>query len=112
MTRFGSAFLLIAAVHASLTYMSVVLEIGWTMAVLDSGGHAAPFGLQIVHVIAGCLSLPLLWPMARGALAMGFADPVSDAIYFPLPLLNSLFVSAVVIMLRGLIRKSKASHAS
>ena len=69
---------------------------GWQMAVLDTGGTVAPLGLKIVSIIDLLLALPVLLPLARLALHLGFPDPVNDPIYWPLPIINSLLVAYVV----------------
>lgn len=68
---------------------------GWAMAVLDAGGKVAPLGLKIVSIIDLLLALPVLLPLARLALHLGFADPINDPIYWPLPIINSLLVAYV-----------------
>jgi hypothetical protein len=92
--RRWTLFGVLAALHAASTYVLVLLVMGWSMVILDGGGREAPLGLQIASVGAFVLSLPLLLPLAYAALALGFADPVNDPIYFPLPLLNSIAVAA------------------
>jgi hypothetical protein len=103
----GRLFVLVAAAHVVLTYLLTLWDIGWSMAALDSDRFEAPVGLQIVHLVTLCFSLPALWPMARGALFLGFADPINDVIYWPLPIVNSMLVSAVVLGARS-IRKRRA----
>jgi hypothetical protein len=65
----------------------------WQMVLLDTGGTVAPLGLRIVNAIDLLLGLPVLLPLARLALYLGFADPVNDPIYWPLPVVNSLLVA-------------------
>jgi hypothetical protein len=66
---------------------------GWSMALLDTGGTVAPAGLKIVSTIDLLLALPVLLPLARLALYLGFPDPVNDPIYWPLPIINSLLAA-------------------
>lgn len=66
------------------------------MTLLDSGGTVAPLGLKIVSTIDLLLSLPVLLPLARLALRLGFPDPVNDPIYWVLPILNSVLVAYAV----------------
>jgi len=66
---------------------------GWQMYLLDSGVRVVPVGLKIVSLIDLLLSLPVLLPLARVVLVLGFADPVNDPIYWPLPVINSLLVA-------------------
>jgi len=49
--------------------------------------------LKIVSTIDLLLALPVLLPLARLALHLGFPDPVNDPIYWPLPIINSLLVA-------------------
>jgi small-conductance mechanosensitive channel len=90
------AFSLVAAVHCVLTFVFTLWSLGWQMLVLDTGGTTAPAGLKIVSAIDLLLALPVLLPLARLALYLGFADPVNDPIYWPLPILNSLLVAYAV----------------
>jgi hypothetical protein len=69
---------------------------GWQMVLMDTGGTVAPAGLKIVSTIGLLLALPVLLPLARLALYLGFPDPVNDPIYWPLPIINSLLVAYVV----------------
>ena len=88
-------FSLIAVIHCVLTFFFTLWSMGWQMAVLDTGGKVAPLGLKIVSIIDLLLALPVLLPLARLALHLGFADPVNDPIYWPLPIINSLLVAYV-----------------
>lgn len=89
-------FSLIAVIHCVLTFVFTLWSMGWQMAVLDTGGRVAPLGLKIVSIIDLLLALPVLLPLARLALYLGFPDPVNDPIYWPLPIINSLLVAYVV----------------
>jgi hypothetical protein len=66
------------------------------MVVLDTGGTVAPAGLKIVGTIDLLLALPVLLPLSRLAVHLGFSDPVNEPIYWPLPIINSLFVAYAV----------------
>jgi len=89
-------FSLVAVIHCVLTFVFTLWSMGWQMAVLDTGGTVAPAGLKIVSTIDLLLSLPVLLPLARLALYLGFPDPVNDPIYWPLPIINSLLVAYAI----------------
>jgi hypothetical protein len=61
-------------------------------------------GLKIVSTIDLLLALPVLLPLARLALYLGFPDPVNDPIYWPLPIINSLLVAYAVTAARVVCR--------
>jgi len=86
-------FSLVAGIHCVLTFVFTLWSMGWQMAVLDTGGTVAPLGLKIVSTIDLLLALPILLPLSRLALHFGFADPVNDPIYWPLPVVNSVLVA-------------------
>jgi hypothetical protein len=69
---------------------------GWQMILLDSGVRVVPVGLKIVSTTDLFLSLPVLLPLARLALYLGFPDPANDPIYWPLPIVNSVLVAYLV----------------
>jgi hypothetical protein len=91
--RYWVAFSLVALIHCGLTFIFTLWSMAWQMVVLDTGGTLAPLGLKIVSTIDLLLALPVLLPLARLALHLGFADPVHDPIYWPLPVINSLLVA-------------------
>ena len=94
----------IAVAHCVLTYCFVVWSMGWQMALLDEPSRVkmVPVGLHIVSATAVVLSVPVLLPFARLALAAGFADPIHGPVYWPLPIINSPLVAnlAVYVMSR------------
>jgi hypothetical protein len=61
-------------------------------------------GLKIVSTIDLLLALPVLLPLGRLALYLGFSDPVNDPIYWPLPVINSLLVAYAVTAARVVCR--------
>jgi hypothetical protein len=89
-------FTLVAVIHCVLTFVFTLWSIGWQMTLLDSGGTVAPLGLKIVSAVDLLLALPVLLPLARLALHLGFPDPVNEPIYWPLPVVNSLIVAYLV----------------
>jgi hypothetical protein len=91
-----AAFSLVAVIHCILTFGFTLWSMGWSMLLLDSGGRVAPIGLKIVSNIDLLLALPVLLPLARLALHLGFSDPINDPIYWPLPIINSLLVAYFV----------------
>ena len=90
------AFSLVAVIHCVLTFVFTVWSMGWQMLVLDTGRTVVPAGLKIVSAIDLLLALPVLLPLARLALYLGFPDPANDPIYWPLPAINSLLVAYAV----------------
>ena len=91
-----TAFSIVAFIHCVLTFVFTLWSIGWQMTLLDSGGTVVPLGLKIVSTIDVLLSLPVLLPLARLVLHVGFPDPVNNPIYWPLPVINSLLVAYFV----------------
>ena len=87
------AFSIVAVIHCVLTFVFTLWSMGWSMALLDSGGTMSPLGLKIVSTIDLLLALPVLLPLARLVLHLGFPDPVNDPIYWPLPIINSMLVA-------------------
>jgi hypothetical protein len=94
--RHWIVFSLVAVIHCVLTFVFTLWSMGWQMILLDSGGRVAPAGLKIVSTIDLLLSLPVLFPLARLALYLGFPDRANDPIYWPLPIVNSLLVAYAV----------------
>jgi len=109
--RYWVAFSLVALIHCAFTFVFTLWSMGWQMAVLDNGGRVAPLGLKVVSTIDLLLVLPVLLPLARLALHLGFADPVNDPIYWPLPIINSLLVAySVTATIRWCAARRRASE--
>jgi len=89
-------FSLVAVIHCVLTFVFTLWSMGWQMILLDSGVRVVPVGLKIVSTTDLFLSLPVLLPLARLALYLGFPDPANDPIYWPLPIVNSVLVAYLV----------------
>jgi hypothetical protein len=95
--RYWVTFSLVALSHCAFTFVFTLWSMGWQMTLLDNGGTVAPIGLKIVNYIDLFLALPVLLPLARLVLHLGFADPVNDPIYWLLPIINSLLVGYSVV---------------
>jgi hypothetical protein len=109
--RYWVALSLVALIHCAFTFVFTLWSMGWQMAVLDTGGTVAPLGLKIVSAIDLLLALPVLLPLARLALYFGFADPVNDPIYWPLPIINSLLAAySVTATIRYCAARRRASE--
>jgi len=107
-------FSLVAVIHCVLTFVFTLWSMGWQMVLLDTGGSAAPTGLKIIGTIDLLLTLPVLLPLARLAVYLGFPDPVNDPIYWPVPIINSLLVAyAVTATMRWYaVRREAFEHRS
>jgi hypothetical protein len=78
--------------------MVVLTTMGWTMWLLDTGHREAPLSLQLLSLLQWALVWPLLYPLARVALHMGFSDPLAP-IYWLMPPLNSGAIGLLVASL-------------
>ena len=87
--------------HCAATVIVALITIGWTMWLLDTGHNEAPVPLQLLSVLQWALVWLLLYPLARLALHMGFADPLAP-IYWLMPPLNS---GAVGLLAAGLYKR-------
>ena len=84
-------FWLVAALHCVATVMVVLATMGWAMWLLDTGNNQAPTSLQVLSVIQLGLVWPVLYPLARLALSLGYSDPLSP-VYWLMPAINSAAV--------------------
>ena len=82
--------------HCAATLIVSLTAMGWTMWLLDTGHTEAPIPLQLLGVLQWVLVLPLLYPLARVALHMGFSDPLAP-IYWLMALLNSAAVGFLIV---------------
>ena len=102
---------LFTAIHCGLTILLGMFSIAWQMLILDSalvGPHVtAPLGLYILNGVLSVLSLPILPLWMRVALYFGYADPVSNVIYWFFPPLNSLLVALSVVAIRQTVIKRR-----
>jgi hypothetical protein len=99
-------FWIAAAVHCTATLIVVLTVMAWEMWLLDTGHREAPLSLRILSIVEAGLAWPLLYPLARLALAMGFADPLAP-IYWPMVPLNSATVALVVAGTSGWLRRRR-----
>jgi hypothetical protein len=87
-----------AAVHCVATFAVVLTVMGWTMTFLDTGRTQAPTVLQVLSIVRLALVWPILYPLARLALSLGYSDPLAP-VYWLLPPVNNsvvgLFVAGV-----------------
>jgi hypothetical protein len=99
------------AIHCTLTILFGTWSIAWQMSLLDStpfGQHAtAPPGLYILNGLLSVLSLPILPILLRVALYLGYADPVSNIIYWFFPPLNSLLAALIVVVVKQMVIKRR-----
>lgn len=77
--------------HCAVTVVVVLMTMGWTMALLDTGHRQAPIPLQGLSVVQWVLLWPILYPLARLALRLGYSDPLSP-VYWLMPVMNSAAV--------------------
>jgi hypothetical protein len=100
---------LFTAIHCGLTILFGTVSIAWQMLILDSGPvgpHVTvPLGLYILNSVLSVLSLPILPLLMRIALSFGYADPVSNIIYWFFPPLNSLLAALIVVAIKETVVK-------
>jgi hypothetical protein len=99
-----------AIAHCATTITVVLTTMGWTMWLLDTGHREAPLPLQLLSVLQWALVWPLLYPLARVALQMGFSDPLAP-IYWLMPPLNSGVVGLLIVGLHNQLRRRRRFQA-
>jgi hypothetical protein len=81
-------FWVTALLHCAATIIVVLMVMGWTIVLLDTGHRQAPTSLQALSVVELLLVGPILYPLARLALSLGYSDPLSP-VYWLMPAMNS-----------------------
>jgi len=93
-------FWVISVLHCAATIIVVLMVMGWTMVLLDTGHRQAPTSLQALSVVQLLLVWPILYPLARLGLSLGYSDPLSP-VYWLMPAMNS---GAVGLLAAGVHR--------
>jgi hypothetical protein len=93
-------FWVTAVLHCAVTFIVVLAAFAWTMVLLNNGHSEAPTSLKVLSVVKLVLVWPILYPLARLALSLGYSDPLSP-VYWLMPAMNS---GAVGLLAAGVHR--------